>query len=292
MLKRRSSSVLLIVVIALRFFIGSVGMCQSGTRTTWAKSNPSTEWTTAEWIGDETPYRMARSQIDEAIKKSEMTQAKILQYKNAALGISKQAYYQRNPPRSFDSSSLDYFRWGYAAWRLARSGKPEDVRQPQQALFSLSLMPIKTYEQARLRFVLEARQQTYGRPELKVLARRLLKRNADDYDVMFYYSRLLAPGGSSAEHKQALQYARKLVQHQPQRASAYDALGYVHKHIWIRTNDPLHGKQAIHAYRKFLQLAPTHEPSRSGKEHVINKISRKILLKPVSVVQKQILKTR
>ena len=226
------------------------------------KDSPQWSWTLRPWTGDDKPFVQIRQEVKEALDKEEDKLALVKKY---------QAEYADKE----DAPSL--FRWAYAAWVTEIPGQDKSQRmryriEPLQALRQVTLPD--TYQYARLRFLYE--MWNFKVPQLKYLGARLLKRNPDDFTVKFFFLRFLDPNKSAAERQQAISLANELVKENPTNAGAYTALADVYFSLWFDGGDKKAGKQAVAAYRKYLEVAPKDDYFRPQAQKIIDAIEKGI----------------
>jgi tetratricopeptide (TPR) repeat protein len=219
--------------------------------STWA-------WTREPWTGDEKPYRRLRAVINTAIAKKQLTAKDLQQYK-------AQAAKKPVDPQA-------QFRWGYAAYELMlRTANPQAKAQYMKGVVDALSFPAspRTYEYARLRFLLEARNSPD--PNLIGLSKRLLQRNPRDSYVKYYSTTLLRPS-IPAERKQAIAHARQMIQRDPKKAKPHSVLGGIYFRSWMTSMSQADANQAIAAYRQYLKLAPPADTFRKSAEANIRMI--------------------
>lgn len=206
----------------------------------------SWDWTKEAWTGNDKPFIALRARIDSEIKRVPKTQLL-----NFVRRYEKKASVQ---PQSAQAQ----FAWGYAAYRSWEQGLDFDIAQRYEFWRRIGLAIYdapspKAYQYARVKFLVSMRWSTFR--ELTEVGQRLLKRNPKDIMIKLYVTRLLAQGGD-AQKKQALKYARELINSRPQWAGGYGALGGVYKEVFFDTKDISAGDKAIAAYQKSISLSP------------------------------------
>jgi len=141
-------------------------------------------WTTEEWTGNSQPYQQIQTEVQKLSEKKQLT--------NEVLQKQKVAAHQK------PSDPQAQFRWGYAAWSVA-AATPDLIERARLLkgvanALDLASSP-RTYEYARLRFIMEAREAPFN--ELKRVGQRLVERNANDHYVKYYLVAVLDPGKSA-----------------------------------------------------------------------------------------------
>jgi hypothetical protein len=222
---------------------------------------PSWKWTKEAWTGDDKPFIAIRNDIDTAVVHAPTGKLSALVHKYEAVALKKPA------------DAKAQFAWGYAAVRARKAGYDFSDRQwgvPLNISFNLAEVPSpRSYQYNRLRFLVALWWREF--PQLKGLGFRLLRRNAQDYDVKYYLTRILSSGNDSEQQK-AIGYAQDLVRMQPKRPSAYEALGSACWLAFRGTDNRAIADKSIAAYRKYLQLIPANDKSRPQVESLIKVI--------------------
>lgn len=223
-------------------------------------------WTKEPWMGREGTYRHIRLSTDQAFRKK-LSRARLQQY----------ARYERQA-QGKPSDAQAQFRWAYAAFNAALR-MPSGSREQQMTfgLVSNALARPKSpraYEYARLRFLVTAAISPDTR--LKTVGRRLVSRNPKDYDVKYLLTDILDPGSNPAEKREALSYAQDLFHLDARRSTpgVHAVIGSIYWRSWRRTKTQEDADNAIAAYQRFLQLAPSNHYYRKGAERMISSIQR------------------
>ena len=213
-------------------------------------------WTMYPWSGDDTPYKTIRYAVFDAMQKSQNPLALVRQYKAAA---------QKKP---LDQHVV--FRYAYATYQLTTQDKAfKQTTELHAANWAAQhIDPPRTYQFARLLFLMETTLGGYGRALLP-LSERLLQRDPNDVQVMYRSLDILNGGMFPQDTDKAIAYAQKMVHLLPRSASVYAALGSVYFDIWGRTKSKSDADQAIAGYQKFLALAPANDPFRPRAEYMI-----------------------
>ncbi len=220
-------------------------------------SPPDTSWKKEAWSGSDQPYAAIRKEINKAGKG---TGDLVLRYKSAA---------QKNP-----KDPVAAYRWGYAYY-VAATHNPSLLRSKtmQEVLEFLRAVPSpRSYEFARLRFLLEGNGDEPG-AYLKEVGKRLLARRSKDNQVKFTLVRLLNPGLYLEDRKLALAYGQDLMAAMPDKPNVYNLMGDIYMRIYVQTKDPSARDKAIAAYEKYLALAPPNFPRKAAERWI--KVLRK-----------------
>lgn len=218
-------------------------------------------WASQEWTGDERPYRQARAELERRAASGQLTDAALRNYRASA---------QAQP-----TDPLASFRWGFAAYQAAKLAPRYHDRSRILAGVELALQRApspRTYQFARLRFLIEGRDFPY--PQLRPLGERLVRRDPDDVDVKHHFLKYLNVSRSPAEKERALAYARDLIRLAPQDPRSHFALGQVWMRIWNQSKSRSDADKAVAAYRKSLELEPPGRESRETIEQLIRLIQK------------------
>jgi len=168
------------------------------------------KWVKEAWTGSDAPYVNIRRSIDVELAKNSQPKRLRERYQITAAA---------NP---FDPQAQ--YAWAYAAVMTREVGYYFGHRYLSDVSAALAQpRSPKTYEYARLRFIILMRHGTWL--QMKPLALRLLQRNPQDYNVKVHLVPLMAIRGSVSDQQKALVLAKQLVDFQPRRASAWGALG-------------------------------------------------------------------
>ena len=223
-------------------------------------------WTVIPWVADDAQFVAIRQHIDAMIAGGKKRSALLAAYKRAA---------QENP-----TDATAQFAWAYAAFRNYSKLEPgqsaasvvegvtEGLEQPRVT---------KSYEYARMRwFFLQwnDRFRVLEQPILSALARRLLQRNPNDFDLKYTFAYSLAEEFKTSN--EARGYATQYLQKFPSRPPAYYLMGHVYESsfgLWQRKQDAL---TAQGYYRKFLAKAAPSNSSRSAAQWHINDLTQRI----------------
>jgi hypothetical protein len=164
------------------------------------------------------------------------------------------------------------------AWKARKAFTDYDpqyrrISLPRQALGFVASP--HAYEFARLRFLMEAWGAPF--PQLEKLGQRLVHRNPQDYDVKYYLVQVLCTVPTPEAKQQALGYVREFMRANPKKISYWLNLGAVYNFSWYqsRGKNRADGKNAIAAYRKYLQLAPADDKKRKGVNEEIAYIQKR-----------------
>jgi len=221
-------------------------------------------WTKAVWPKTNDVYLNIRLKLDNELAAHKDTDALTLKY----------ARYAGQHPH--DPQSL--YRWGYVTFALAtqrgsgpesRKNKLQDVREA----FPFARVP-NSFEYSRLRFLVYA--QNYGFQQLVPLGERLLRQQPNDFDVNYYLVVCLNNYDRDSPNQQkALLYTQKLIRQKPNVPSVYALLGAVYYRLWFYTREKKYADNAIIAYQKYLQIAPSSYQFRKNAQDNIEWIRQK-----------------
>ena len=203
-------------------------------------------WMKEKWTQDGTPYKRIRLYVD-----------KFLVTAGPALLLNNYEQQAKRTPRNPQAQ----FRWAYATYRAAStgfSGAEGQLLKANSALLSVASPQVA--EWTRLRFLIAARN--FPDPALQNVGRRLAQHDPKDYEVRYRLIATLNPGESVPDKKEALLIANQLIALSPKKASAYSALGGIYYRSWLLRKNRSDAKNAIAAYKQYIQLAPQKEPFR------------------------------
>lgn len=212
-------------------------------------------WTLEEWSGNDAHYKIIEANIDSQIAQRQLTSEALKHYKVRA---------EAKPP-----NPEDIFRWVYASYKAERVVPPiAQTNSPGSGIMSQA-QP-HSYEFTRLHFLLQTDEGGY--PIFRSVGERLIKRNPKDYVVKYFLITCIDPTISDRAKQDALSYARALIKEQPNRPSAYLALGSIYYILWSVNKRDEDGKYAVSAYSKYLHLAPLNARGRAQSVQIIKTI--------------------
>lgn len=223
-------------------------------------------WLREEWTADEQPYRRIRAAVDKIADAGRLTPAVVRQYKARAKNWT---------------DPVAQFRWGYAAYKLAKkadfvnqAGVLQEITDALQTAWTPRPQTPRSYEYARLRFLVMGMLQPDR--DLRVVGERLLSRNPNDYEVEYLFVSVLSPGITAKEKQQALFHIQALLRKYPQkRARIHSLLGGVHYKLWVVSQSQADADKAVAAYRQYLRLASPHDKWRQNAMQMIKHIQQR-----------------
>ena len=265
MTKQRLLLASLSVITATSFCapVQSAGKAPEPKQRTFSTLGPKWKpptWPQEKWTGDDSPYRSIREATYKDLMAGRITKKYLV---NLRLAAKKQP-----------SSPLAQFRWGYGVYRSFYSKiRLDDARKTvSEVLSALDKAPSpQTYEYARLRFLMHGREGSTH--HLHEAGSRLLNRDPNDYDVMFYVCGYLS-AGSSAEREVAMRYAQQMTRAYPKRVMSYSALATVHTNNWNLDHQLADADKAIAANRKLIEVGRFNQSQREDIEFLIHAIER------------------
>ena len=155
---------------------------------------PDYKWMQEAWTGTDTPFLKIQNNVENALSnaKSDEIARLVTTYKKEA--------------ELYPEDAQKQFKWAYSSYKAARNGyRNRSIRGDAQDL-SFALQQANSpssYVYTRLRFLLAMRWKS-EEFKLKPLAERLLKRNSNDYDVLYAARNTLQRRTSEAERNQGL----------------------------------------------------------------------------------------
>ena len=203
-------------------------------------------WTKEKWQGDDKPYKVVRTRIEQALQAGKSPANLIAQYKNA---------YQQKP-----ADNLRLFAWVCSlVFPRMRHIQDTDFEGLQEA-FEKSAAP-HTYEFMRMRF-LSVEQYGGGNDYTTALGERLYAQNKDDTDVIYYLWANICTNTLVAKEK-SLGYARRLIELDPNRGTGYICMADRYYDWWASYGkNPEDARQCIYWSQEYLK----HE-TRLGKRY-------------------------
>ena len=184
-------------------------------RDWFADDLPSYKWMQNEWTATDTPYLKMQGNLDSTLSK-----AKPEEVVRLLSGYQKEA--ELHP-----KDAQKQFKWAYSVYKAAKNGYYRRSMRGDAQDLSFALDEAKSphsYAYARLRFLLAMRWKGEAF-KLKPLAQRLLKRNSNDYEVLYAACNTLQTRTSAPERKQALIYTKRLAKLRPQAANSLRCFG-------------------------------------------------------------------
>ena len=223
-------------------------------------------WTTEAWTADEKPYQAERIAIAIAQRQGKNMLALAKQYGAAAKAKPK-------------SDALAVFRWGYAAWLAYDYGNGNNTPAAYElfdANKALETTPSPhSYQYDRLRFLIEACANSQR--GVKGLGERLLKRNLNDFDVVFYQIGMTYGSLSEADNQRALELSKMLIQKYPNNSTGYERAGTTYQGLWWGHHKKPDAQTAIDYFRKGKALLPANDPNQAKYDYQIHSLEREML---------------
>lgn len=245
-----------ILTIALILASIGVGHAQVAKQAKDPLADTLLSWTSGKWDGDDKPYKAIRDTVFGAMQRGKPPTTLVAQYKAEAT-----------------SKPLDpqvVFRYAYATYQ---AGLRDPVFRRTSELYKAnraikSLVPVHTYEFARLEFLLGAQLGAAGRALLP-LGERLLLHNPSDMGVKYQLVNLLDSARFPEDAEKQKAYSQDLVNAFPKLPSVYATLGMTYFGVWQRTKSQADKEQSLAAFQKYLRLAPLHEDYRDNVRFTI-----------------------
>ena len=221
---------------------------------------PLKDWMATPWTGNDKPFLLARTKIDQLSEQNKLTQTVLTQCKQAA---------QKNP-----KDPVAQFQWGYAYYKARNDGLfPSVIAEDQANLLDIAWSLVqapspRSYEYTRLQFLIYA-QDTVA--FLSPAGGRLLRHSPEDYEVECYFYPSLMSSSVPGSRQKALAGALNLVKRYPKRGGPYSTLGDIYAANWLK-GDVKSGPLAVEAFQKYLSMPPKGLTPRAieGLKHWMN----------------------
>ena len=222
---------------------------------------PQFAWTQDAWTADEKPFQSARVALVMAQQQHKDMLALAKQYGLAA---------KKKP-----SDALTAFKWGYAVWLAYNYGINTAANAELfDACNALERTPSPhSYQYDRLRYLIDACNSRRG---VKELGERLLKRNPNDFYVIYYQIDLLTPGLVAADKKEAFDLCNKIIHDYPKDANGYERMASVYQRLWWVSANKSDAQMTIDYYRKGETLLPANNPNRAKYNELISQTEREM----------------
>ncbi len=230
---------------------------------------PSFNWVEEDWTASDKPYLAIRARIDAQVKPLKKDDVKL----RALLDL-----YAKNA-RSKKTDSQAQFAWAYAVFQARENGLsiPSGFGIPREISFAMAApQSPHSYQYARMRFIMASWWQEM--PQLVPLARRLLKRNPQDWYVQYHAVSNLF-GRPNGEAQEALAIAQNMVKRYPKSANAQGRLATAYWGLFMVNRRKEDGDKAIVAMQRQMQLGKLTSDERAINEDLIQTI-RKLQVKP------------
>jgi hypothetical protein len=215
-----------------------------------------------KWDADDQPYVRARRDIDALIIRDEKSPRAVALI-TARMQQAAQA--ARRAPRS----PLVQFRRAYLSERARRSPVSTTVplledRRELQDIYSMleAARPRGSYQYNRLLYLTFSRQ--FNGTWVKTLGKRLLERNARDFDVKYFLGQQFSSSKLQEERGLALRYAKELQNVPAERGRGYRLEGFVYQLRWNRQHNVADVNKSVAAYRRYVAIAPPRSSAQSS----------------------------
>lgn len=237
-------------------------------------------WTKEAWTGNEANYRRLRRSIEGAVFQDRQTANRTANRQQtsrtrttqrpATQRTSQLVQSYRRAIGQKVSDPTNIFAWAYSSYRAAQIDPAFEAELAQAYQRLAREASPRTYEYARLRFLIEAR--SLPRRQLLNVGRRLLSEGSDDFEVKFRLIEILRPGLSASEKQEALSYAADLIHQQPERPSVYTTLGGIYYRSWLVSKSSQDKNSAIAAYNRYLGLATSNDEFRLQAQRLVQQM--------------------
>ena len=218
-------------------------------------------WTKEAWNGDNTPYQVTRSAIDQETGSEIRLTGLLSMYKAKA---------QKNL-----NDPLMVYRWGYAAYNATtRQDKATAYKTLDGVQQALQDAPSpRTYDYARLRFLVGEFYTTHR--QAVPVAQRLLARENKDYLVAYRLAEIYLEAEYPARIQEALSICSDMKQEYPLRSSIYALTGEAYILEWHRNHAPADAHNVVENYQKYLEIAPPEADFRKRATQIIDEFQKK-----------------
>lgn len=212
-------------------------------------------WTKEQWTGDERPFTNVRKEIDAAIKAGKDRRSIYYEY-------SKRSQENFNDRRAAFARAYAKYRAG--AIKLT---EPSELGANSAEARLADMGRPYTYEYMRVRFLLEVSESPFA--YYKRLGERLLRRNPDDYDVIYCQMNVLEPGVSDEDDAQVLVLANQLSRLRPKDPHTDFALGWAYERRYMGSEGQSDFDNAVVAYRQSIGKSTAKIDMRPAAEYQI-----------------------
>jgi hypothetical protein len=248
------NQVFLLVVLSF-LWVANISLQCKGQSNQAARQNYSNQlaqrwaWANESWTGDDGPYRIIMSEIDQAITGNDDLEQLLTQYKSLA---GK----KRTDPQS-------QFRWAYLGYRMSLLPKNLDngISKIGLSLDAMEYAPSPhSYLYDRLRY--QAMHLITSDYHMQKLGLRLLKCEPENRQILLDLVHDLSNNGDDidrskaqvlADQSRALALAKQYVNHYPEDPEGYSALGLIYSLIYLSNNSPTDQSKSVAAFNEELK---------------------------------------
>lgn len=256
-------------IIPLLFLGGCLATSQSfaqknqdpteSQRERFFKSHQQWAWTEETWAKDDKVFSLLQSKVDQM---------------GSQIGWPKTVAHFEKIKRKQPKEAASLFCYSLAIYRSTAHGNRQAQLQFPTLLNEFNTIPSPhSYRYTRIRYLMEVSQ--FARPQLKVVVRRLLKRDPSDVHVL--YSTLnLWNVMKENERQESLDIAKKLIKIAPKRPISHAYSGWIHYQIWLVTKKPAEASAAIAGYQNYLNIAPKNDSFRQRAQEILATIKKQV----------------
>ena len=222
---------------------------------------PQFAWTQDAWTADEKPFQSARVALVMAQQQHKDMLALAKQYGAAA---------KKRP-----NDALAVFKWGCAAWLAYNYGLNTAANAALfEAYNALERTPSPhSYQYDRLRYLIDACNSRRG---VKELGERLLKRNPNDFYVIYYQIGITYGSLSDTDNQRALELSKLLIQKYPKNPTGYERAGTTYEGLWWCNKKKSDAQTAIDYFRKGKTFLPSNDPNQAKYDEEIDLIDHEM----------------
>lgn len=214
-------------------------------------------WTSLPWTGNNLPFHRSRTQIDTGFARKQITTRDLDKY---------QAEYL-----TYKQPTLSFFKWMYATYTGSKQQPPiVQPLGPGTGIFYQVPDP-HCYDYTRLRFLTEADGEN---EKFAPLARRLIKKDPNDFQVIYAFINFYYPDRPILSKQEALTLAQNLLKVYPAKIQIYAAIGGIYYSSWLQHKRSEDATKSIYYYKKYVQLAPTNDSFRSYAQQLIREMQQ------------------
>ena len=215
------------------------------------------KWTSVLWTGNNLPYHLARTEIENGFARKQITTTELDEY-----GAEYLTYKQ---------PALSLFKWMYATYLGSKQDPPiYSTHGPGSARFNEVTDP-HCYDYTRMRFLWEGDGKDV---EYSTLARRLIKKDTKDFRVIYEFIDCYSSTRKFLSKAEALTLAQNLLKVYPDKIQIYTAIGRVYYSDWLQYKRPTDAAKSIYYYKKYIQLAPISDSFRSYAQQLVGEMQQ------------------
>jgi len=181
--------------------------------------------------------------------------------------------------QSHPQNTTMQFKRAYATYCVIEElHHKKEIRHQLEGVAEAMGLPVspKSYQYNRMRYLMLVRHTRWsGNWFLVEFGKRLVKRNAKDWDVKYYLTYDLLNSQNETDWKvTAIQYSREIQKTFPNRSSSYWLLGWNYRILSMDNHNPNFCDYAITNFQKFMKMAPKDSESREQAPRLIGQLKK------------------